>query len=267
MEMQKAGKIQYLKPRLATPSGAVAGFTTRHEGVSRPPYNSLNLGSNTLDSSHNVEGNRSLLARSLGSTLDRFLTVTQVHGTDLLVIDAPNPELSHFLKLECDGIVTDQPGIMIAVCIADCVPILLHDPVRKVVAALHAGWQGTAGNIAAKGVEALVSLFGCDRKNIQAAIGPHIGACCYEVDAPVRDAFRKAGIPWELCASDRGEGKWLLNLGEANRRLLTDAGLAAAQIQVSELCVSCNQELFFSYRRDEGDTGRQVGFIMLAPEQ
>lgn len=262
MEMQKAGKIQYLKPRLGA-GGAVAGFTTRHEGVSRPPYNSLNLGSNTLDSSHNVEGNRSLLARSLGSTADRFLTVTQVHGTDLLVIDAPNAELSHFLKLECDGIVTNQPGIMIAVCVADCVPILLHDPVKKVVAALHAGWQGTAGNIARKGVEAMVTLFGSDKKDIQAAVGPYISACCYEVDRPVRDAFVKAGMAWELCAKEAGEGKWMLDLGAANRLLLSDAGLSSSQVQVSEHCVSCNQELFFSYRRDDGDTGRQVGFIML----
>ena len=266
MEMQKAGKIQYLKPSLGR-KGAVAGFTTRHEGVSRPPYNSLNLGSNTLDSSHNVEGNRSLLARSIGATLDRFLTVTQVHGTDLLVIDAPNAELSHFLKLECDGIVTNQPGICIAVSIADCVPILLHDPVKGVVAALHAGWQGTVGNIAGKGIEAMSSIFGSERKDILAAIGPSIAACCYEVDRPVRDAFKKAGAAWDLFTKEQGEGKWLLDLGAANRRLLSDAGLAAAQIQSSELCVSCNQELFFSYRRDGGDTGRQVGFIMLEEQQ
>ena len=135
------------------------------------------------------------------------------------------------------------------------------------MAALHAGWQGTAGNIAGKGVEALVSLFGSEKKDIQAAIGPHIGACCYEVDAPVRDAFKKAGIPWDLCTTEQGDGKWLLDLGKANRQLLSDAGLSPDRIQASELCVSCNQELFFSYRRDEGDTGRQVGFIMLDGEQ
>jgi polyphenol oxidase len=266
MEMQKSGKIQYLKPALSG-KGTAAGFSTRHEGVSRPPYNSLNLGSNTLDSTHNVEGNRSLLARSLGATLDRFLTVTQVHGTDLLVLDSPNTELDHFLKLECDGIVTNQPGIMIAVCVADCVPILLHDPVKGVVAALHAGWQGTVGNIAGKGVEAMVTMFGCSPKDILAAIGPSISGNCYEVDAPIRDAFRKAGAAWELFANDQGEGKWLLDLPAANRRLLLDAGLDAGQIESEELCVCCSQELFFSYRRDGGDTGRQVGFIMLEQQQ
>jgi polyphenol oxidase len=261
MEITKIGKIQYVKPTLG--KGVVAGFTTRHEGVSRPPYNSLNLGSNTLDSPHNVEGNRSLVARSFGSTLDRFVTVTQVHGTDLLVIDAPNPEFSHFLKIECDGIVTNQEGIMIAVCVADCVPILLHDPVKGVIAALHAGWQGTVGNIAAKGIEAMANLFESNRKDIRAAIGPAIGGCCYEVDAPVRDAFLKAGLPWDLFAKEQGEGKWLLDLPGANRKFLADAGLGAGQIQTSDFCVSCTQELFFSYRRDGGDTGRQVGFIML----
>ena len=266
MEMQKSGKIQYLKPALSG-AGAVAGFTTRHEGVSRPPYNSLNLGSNTLDSTHNVEGNRSLLARSVGATLDRFLTVTQVHGTDLLVIDAPNAELGHFLKLECDGIITNQPGIMIAVCIADCVPILLHDPVKGVVAALHAGWQGTVGNIAGKGVEAMVSMFASNPKDILAAIGPSISGCCYEVDAPIRDAFKKAGAAWDLFTTEQGEGKWLLDLPAANRRNLLDAGLAPGQIESDGSCVCCTQELFFSYRRDAGDTGRQAGFIMLEERQ
>jgi len=266
MEMHKAGKIQYLKPRLSG-QAAVAGFTTRHEGVSRPPYNSFNLGSNTLDSPHNVEGNRSLLARGFGATLDRFLTVTQVHGTDLLVIDSPNPEISHFLKLECDGIITNQPGIMIAVCVADCVPILLHDPVRGVVAALHAGWQGTVGNIAGKGVEAMASMFGSDTKDILAAIGPSISGCCYEVDAPVRSAFRKAGAAWDLYTRESGEGKWQLDLAAANRQQLIDAGVASGRIESEGLCVSCNQELFFSYRRDEGDTGRQVGFIMLSEQE
>lgn len=262
MDMLKAGKMQYLKPALGE-GIAAAGFTTRHEGVSRPPYNSLNLGTNTLDSPHHVEGNRSLLARAFGGTLDRFLTVNQVHGTDLLVIDSPNPEYNHFLKLECDGIVTNQPGLMIAICVADCVPVLLHDPVRGVAAALHAGWKGTAGNIAGKGVEAMVNLFGSSPGDIWGAIGPGIKGCCYEVDQPVKEAFDLAGIPWDAVATARGEGKWGVDLAGANLRQLKDAGVSAERIDRSALCVSCNQELFFSYRRDAGDTGRQVGFIML----
>ena len=148
MKMKKSGKVHYLEPQLLAAAGISAqGFTTRHEGVSRPPYNSLNLGTNTLDMPHNVKGNRSLLARSFGAGAEKLLTVNQVHGTDLLLIDAPNPDFTHFLKLECDGIITNQPSVMIGVTVADCVPLLLLDPVRKVAAALHAGWKGTSKEI------------------------------------------------------------------------------------------------------------------------
>src|SRR5512136_3092079 len=176
MEMKKAGKVHYLEPSALTATGAaVLGFTTRHEGVSRPPYNSFNLGTATQDAPHNVQGNRSILARAFGARTERLVTVTQVHGTDILVIDSPNPDYTHFLKLECDGVITNQPGVMIGVCVADCVPILLLDPKRKVVAALHAGWKGTAGEIGRKGVEALVGMFGSKPGDILAAVGPAIG--------------------------------------------------------------------------------------------
>ena len=265
MEMKKAGKIHYLEPLAFEKTGvAVAGFTTRHEGVSRPPYNSLNLGTNTLDSPHSVEGNRSMLTRAFGSTLEKLVTVKQVHGTDLLVMDSPNPDYAHFHSLECDGIITNQPGVMIGVSVADCVPVLLLDPVKGVIAALHAGWKGTAGEICKKGVAALVEMFGSAPSDVLAAVGPAIGPCCYEVDAPVMESFKRGAGGWELFAVDRGEGRWGLDLAAANRQQLLDSGLTADKISVSDQCVSCNQELFFSYRRDSGDTGRQMGFIMLS---
>lgn len=264
MEMTHAGKVHYLEPQLFARAGiSLQGFTSRHEGVSRPPCNSLNLGTNTLDNPHNVQGNRSLLARAFGTRVEKLVTVTQVHGTDLLVIDAPNPDYSHFLKLECDGIVTDQPGVMIGVCVADCAPLLLLDPVRKVTAALHAGWKGTAGKIARKGVEALSSLFGSEPADILAALGPCIGRCCYEVDAPVRDAFKREAGNWDEIAVESGDGKWRLDLSLANVHQLLEAGIPRENIETSELCVSCQQDTFFSYRRDKGETGRQMGFIML----
>lgn len=265
MELKKAGKVHYYEPKHFTAAGISAhGFTTRHEGISRPPYNSLNLGAGTLDSFHNVEGNRSILARAFGGTLERLVSVTQVHGTDLLVIDSPNPDYAHFHKLECDGIVTNQPGIMICIATADCIPVLLLDPVKRVAAALHAGWKGTAGNIARRGVDALVNLFDCDPRDILGAVGPGIGPCCYEVDTPVLDAFRAAGGGYERFAAPAGTGKWRLDLAAANAAQLVDAGLKEENVVSAATCVSCNQELFFSYRRDEGNTGRQMGFIMLS---
>ena len=265
MQMQRRGRIHYIEAGFSGPTCSVQGFTTRHEGVSRPPYNSLNLGTNTLDQPHNVEGNRSLLARAFGINQDALVTVKQVHGSDILVINEPNEDYSHFLGLEGDAIITNQPGVMIGVCVADCAPILLLDPEKQVIAALHAGWQGTAAKLAAKAVAGMESMFECDPNKLQAFIGPRIGKCCYEVDAPVRQAFAQGGVPWDTCAEKSADGKWRLDLAAANREQLINAGLLVDRIQVSDMCVSCLRELFFSYRRDSGETGRQMGFIMLKP--
>jgi len=264
VQFTKSGKVHYLEPTLFAGKGlSLQGFTTRHEGVSRPPYNSLNLGLSTKDSPHNVEGNRSILARAFGSRAELLVTVTQVHGSDLLLLDQPNPDFSHFQKLECDGIITNQPEVMIGVCVADCVPVLLLDPVRKVVAALHAGWKGTAEGIVRKGVEAMASVFDSKPGQILAAVGPAIGPCCYEVDEPVASAFDKEGSDFRAFAKEAGTGKWRLDLIEANRRQLLRAGIEEHNLETTSLCVCCEKDLFFSYRRDKGETGRQMGFIML----
>lgn len=263
MLMKRSGRIHYIAAEFSGTACSVQGFTTRHEGVSRTPYNSLNLGTNTLDQPHNVEGNRSLLATAFGIAPEALVTVRQVHGSDILVIDEPNEDYGHFLGVEADAVITNQPGVMIGVCVADCAPVLLLDPEKQVVAAVHAGWQGTVQKLASKAVEGMRSMFGCDPKRLMAVIGPCIGKCCYEVDAPVRQAFNQSGIPFDSFADQAGEGKWRLDLSAANRGLLITAGLEEESVQISGMCVSCHRELFFSYRRDGGETGRQMGFIML----
>lgn len=264
METTRIGRIHYLAPSFETTSPiTIQGFTTRHEGISRPPYNSLNLGMNTEDSPHNVEGNRSLLTRAFGIQQERLVTVRQNHGSDILVIDAPNDDFSHFAGLEADAIITNQPGVMIGVTVADCVPILLLDPAKKIIAVVHAGWQGTAARITMQAVEGMKQVFGSRPKDVQAAIGPCINPCCYEVDQPVKDGFKAQPELWNAIAAPAGAGKWRLDLALANRLQLEDAGLSPAFIKTSGNCVCCQKEWFFSYRRDGGETGRQMGFIML----
>ncbi len=263
MLMTRSGRIHYIKAECDSSDCSVQGFTTRHEGVSRTPYNSLNLGTNTQDQAHSVEGNRSLLARAFGITQEKMVTVKQTHGSDILVIDEPNDDVSHFLGIEGDAIITNQPGIMIGVCVADCVPILLCDPEKKVIAAVHAGWKGTAAKLASKTVAGMKSLFECSPKKLQAFIGPCIGKCCYEVDAPVKQAFIQNELDWNAYTEPVGTDRWSLDLTAANQALLLAAGIPALQIQVSGMCVCCHRELFFSYRRDGAETGRQMGFIML----
>lgn len=267
MQMKRSGRIHYVAADFKGNPCSVQGFTTRHEGVSRTPYNSLNLGTNTLDPPHNVEGNRSLLARAFDISLEALVTVRQVHGNDILVIDERNEDYSHFLSVESDAIITSQKGVMIGICVADCAPILLLDQEKQVIAAVHAGWQGTAAKLVTKTVAGMKSIFECDPRNLQAVIGPCIGKCCYEVDTPVKQAFSLSGIPWNSFAEETSEGKWRLDLAAANRDLLLVAGVPAEAIQVSDMCVSCHRELFFSYRRDGGETGRQMGFIMLKAVQ
>lgn len=265
MHMKRIDRIHYIATEFSNPACSVQGFTTRHEGISRPPYNSLNLGTTTQDQLHNVEGNRSLLTRAFGIAQEALVTVRQTHGSDILVIDEPNEDYSHFLGLESDAIITNQTGVMIGVCVADCAPILLMDPGKRVIAAVHAGWQGTAAGLVSKTVAGMKSLFDCNPASLQAAIGPCISKCCYEVDAPVKQAFSLSQVSWDACAEPNGTGKWLLDLAAANKELLLMAGLSADAIQVSDMCVSCQREWFFSYRRDGAETGRQMGFIMLKP--
>lgn len=264
MKSARQGKLTYLQPNWAQESGVVAGFTTRNGGVSRAPFNSLNLGFNTEDSRHNVEANRSTLARSFDVPPHLLLTARQVHGTDLLVLDEPNPDLSHFLQVECDGILTNQPGILIGVLVADCFPVLLHDPYAKAVAVVHVGWRGAAQRIVSKAVESLSRLFGSRPENLCAAIGPGIGAHKYEVDRPVRDAFRNGGHDWPAIATEVALGKWHLDLRESCRLELNQAGIVDARLEMVEECTCCHREMFFSHRRDHGQTGRQMGFVMLA---
>jgi polyphenol oxidase len=262
MKLVRQGKISYLQPAWAASGDVYAGFTTRNGGVSRPPYNSLNLGYNTDDARHNVEGNRSNLARAFDIQPHLLLTVRQVHGTDILIVDEPNPDLSHFHTVECDAVITTQGGIMVGILVADCYPVLLFDPVRKIAAAVHVGWRGAAAGILDKTVQALNNL-GCRPEQICGAVGPGIGGHRYEVDRPVRDAFRAGAGHWDEISSEIDLGKWHLDLKMSCLLQLRGAGLDPDNIDAAAEDTCCHRELFFSYRRDQGKTGRQMGFLLM----
>ncbi len=262
MKNKRQGKLTCLVPDWAG-KDIEAGFSTRNGGVSRPPYNSLNLGAGTDDPKHNVEANRATLARTFGREPHQLLTVRQVHGTDILVIDEENPDLTHFQNVESDAIVTNQSGIMVGVLVADCYPVLLHDPVKKVAAAVHAGWRGAAAGLIGKVVSAMKADFSCRPGDLLAAVGPGIGAHKYLVDRPVRDAFRDGSGYWEAISRELSLGQWQLDLRKSCRLQLEAAGVEAGNIDEVDECTCCHRELFFSYRRDRGDTGRQIGYILM----
>lgn len=266
MKLTRKGKISFLEPEWSRRNALVTGFSCRNGGVSRPPYNSLNLGFNTDDPRPQVEANRATLTRSLGLAPQRLLTVQQEHGTNILLVNEPNPDVSHFQHLACDAIVTDQPGIMIGVLVADCFPVLLFDPGHRAIAAVHIGWRGAAAGLLEQVVRALESEFKADPRSLWAAIGPGIGAHSYEVDRPVRDAYREGAGHWDQVAEEVGLGKWRLDLRASCRLQLEAAGVSPRRIEAVEQCTCCHKEMFFSHRRDQGITGRQIGFILLPEE-
>jgi YfiH family protein len=210
-----------------------------------------------------VEGNRSTFCRAFDLPPQRLLTINQAHGTDILLVDEPNPDLSHFLSLECDAIITNQPGIMLGILVADCYPILFWDPSNSVAAAAHVGWRGAAGGLIGKVVRALGEIFGSRPGDLYCAVGPGISGKCYEVDRVVRDGFQGGPTVWNKIASETRYGHWNLDIGKSSVLQLEEEGVSLCNIMKVDYCTFKHRELFFSYRRDSGSTGRQMGFIMI----
>ncbi len=223
------------------------GFTTRVGGASRPPFDALNLGGLVGDDPAAVAENWARLERATGL---RFARVRQVHGARVLRADGPAAPAE-----EADAVVTAAPGVAACVSVADCVPVLLADPDGGAVAAVHAGWRGTIARAAAEGVRALARE-GADAARLLAVIGPAIGPCCYEVSPDLAARFGREIGPEALAP-----GGARIDLWRANARVLAEAGVSPARIDVMGRCTACERDLFYSHRRDAGRTGRQVGFI------
>jgi polyphenol oxidase len=242
MEWRERGDMRWLEARMPD---ATAVFTTRPGGVSEVPFEALNLGLLTDDDPGAVIENRGRLAAALGFPPGRVAVAHQVHGAELLEhFGPPAPRCSLVGEgglAKADGHVVMAEGIAALVFVADCVPVALAGPAG--VAMLHCGWRGLAAGIIAKGAAVVGAT--------DAAIGPSIGPCCYEVGDEVLARFDHLG---EGIASGP-----LLDLPEVTCRLLVDSGVE--RIETSGLCTSCEPDLFFSHRRDRGRTGRQAGLV------
>ena len=260
----------------------IHGFSTRPGGFSRAyGGNTLNLGFTQQDSRRSVEQNRTAFLCQLGA-LKRgrewpLVTLRQIHS-DLIRCVSEVPEAA----LTGDGVITQTPGILLAILTADCLPVILADAKRRAVGVFHAGWRGTAKRIVEKGVGEMYRRFGASPRDLRAAIGPGVHDCCYQVGAEVRTQFESqfeyaSELFHEVEESDpvrekypllfltaRAPGhselprKIFLDLVEANRRQLIATGVAAKHISASPLCTSCRTDLLFSYRGEKGVTGRMM---------
>lgn len=251
------------------------GFSTRRGGVSTVYGNpsDLNLGWTKEDDPTLVAENRRRFVRLVAGEAERtdwnLVTVRQVHsnavrvvGDEALTGSLETPEGK--AVLEGDGLMTHVPGAMIAVGTADCVPVLLVDTRLRAVAALHAGWRGTVAGIAERGVQAMRDEYGSYPEDLIAAIGPSIGACCYAVGDEVRTAFT-ACYPYADALFRNAGATQYVDLWEANRRQLLDAGLRVEQIAVVGECTACAHDeaglRYFSHRGQHGVAGRMLSAV------
>ncbi|MBX5467610.1 MAG: peptidoglycan editing factor PgeF [Firmicutes bacterium] len=244
-----------IDPRIA------AGVSTRRGGVSTSPYASLNWSYAVGDDPERVAENRRRALGALGLNPAQLAVAGQVHGAALARVGAS--EAGGRPVPGVDGLYTSEAGTAVAVAVADCVPVLLAAPDHGWVAAVHAGWRGTAQGIARRAVEALVAE-GVPASAIWAAIGPSIGPCCYEVDAPVWEAMTAAFGSDRMLVPNR-PGHWRLDLWLANQMALEAAGILPGHIELLGWCTACHPEWFFSYRRDGARSGRMGGFICRLP--
>jgi len=238
---------------------ARAAFTTRRGGVSAAAFGTLNLSFAVGDAREAVLENRRRLAATWGVTLASLVETAQPHGNRIAAVGA---DAAGAVVSGVDALVTDAPGIWLAVSVADCVPLLVVDPDRPAVGALHAGWRGLAAGIVPALLEEMGRRFRTRPDRLRAAAGPAIGPCCYEVDEPVARAMEAASW-WPVAAHGTRPGRWRLDLREAVRRELLAGGVASNAVEVLPGCTMCRSELFFSYRRDRV-TGRLAGCIRLS---
>jgi YfiH family protein len=282
-------KLQLLHAKtLADIPWLVHAFSTRNGGVSRVyGGNALNLGFTEHDSHVAVEKNRDLFIKKLGLNGRKpwpLITLRQVHSDLIHHVDKPHED-----SLSGDGLITNTPGLLLGIQTADCLPVILVDKKTRAVGVFHAGWRGTVKRIVEKGVGEMKRHFGTAARNLSAAIGPGVQGCCYKVGEDVREKFQGQfdyanQLFREVKESDPVREKYpllfltarapghselpvnlFLDLVEANRRQLLDAGVPAKNIDASSPCSACHTDVLFSHRAEKGVTGRLMGVVGIRP--
>ncbi len=253
-EFQETGLLDYV-------------FTTRIGGLSKGGFAELNLGLHVADKKEIVIKNREIAADLINSKLKYMVAGEQVHGTQ--ISEVTNDDLTKGARdyktalTKTDALMTDVSDILLSSYYADCTPLSFLDPVNKVVALAHAGWKGSLAEIAKKMVDRLKAVYDTKPKELLVAIGPSIGQCCYQVGVEVVGPFKQKFDYADSLLQQGETGKYLLDLKKANYIQLKNVGLKSENIIISNLCTFCNQELFFSYRRDGSKTGRMASLIKL----
>jgi YfiH family protein len=247
----KNGLPYFEVPEIADTGWICHAYLTRKGGVSLPPYHSLNLNEESTDPKAHVVQNRRRVAKTFQFDEKALILLDQAHQDQILLLKKPGlpPPPLHY-----DAVMTNLPHSFLGILTADCVPIFVVDQKKKVIAAIHAGRQGTALRIIPKVLKEMEAEFGCLKKDFLISLGPSIGFCCYEIDERV---FLQE---WEPYSTPMENGKRMLDLARINIGLIAEEGIPEDQIFWIDLCTHCHPDLFFSYRK-ERNTGRQLSFI------
>ena len=260
-------------PRLTETGMVCHCFSTRLGGVSAGPYESMNLSFTRGDREEAVRENYRRIAHFLGTTADRFVLTCQTHTTNVRVVceeDAGKGVTVQRDYTDVDALVTNKPGLALGVFWADCVPILMLDPVHRAIAAVHSGWKGTAGRISAETIRVMKESYGTVPSDLIVVIGPSICGSCYEVSEDVAAVFMERFLDREglnrvlrFVGIRDGSRKYLLDLWEANRQILSECGVRDENISITGICTKCNPWLLFSHRAMGEKRGNNGAFIML----
>ena len=244
------------------------GFTTRLGGVSEGIWSSMNLSFTRGDKAEHVQENYRRIADAVGFPVEKIVCSDQTHTTNVEAVTAGRcgeGVLRPRTWSDVDGMVTNVPGVVLATFYADCVPLYFVDPVHRAVGLSHSGWRGTVGQIGAVTLRKMRDEYGTDPADVLAAVGPSSCQDCYEVSADVAEQFRGAygREYWPRLFYEKPDGKYQLDLWEACRITLLDAGIRPEHLSMPNLCTCCNPELLFSHRASKGKRGNLAAFLML----
>ena len=269
IERTHDGVVFYQSELLDADGGIAHGFSTRYGGVSKGIFSSLNLGHARGDDRAAVEENYRRFCAAAGTDADRMVFTCQVHRDRIWTVTSADAGKGLWRARDweadgADGLITDVPGIPLVVFSADCLPVLLYDPVRRVIGACHCGWRGTALGLAKKTADALCRQYGSRPSDLLAAIGPGISRCCFETDDDVPAAMRNAlGDAADPAIDALGGGRYKVDCKAINRTWLLQAGLTEAHIEISDQCTCCQPEKFWSHRKVGQARGSLAAIIQL----
>ncbi len=269
MTVHQYKQVDFLTFPLLDETGMVRHlFSTRTGGVSKGVYGSMNLSYTRGDEKEAVDENFRRIAEIFGTTSDMIVCSKQTHTTNVRLVgkgDCGKGVVCPADYDDVDGLITNVPGILLATFYADCVPLYFVDTRHRAIGLSHSGWRGTVGRMGRATLKAMESSFGTKPEDVLAAIGPSICKDCYEVGEDVAGAFRE-GFPedWgSLLYPGREEGKHQLDLWEANRRVLLDAGILEEHLAITDICTCCNSNYLFSHRASQGKRGNMAAVMEL----